>query len=164
MLNLRRISLLQCAASFFLANASRGIVLLDSSHSRRQVADTIPTASSPPVESGRRLQSNSLGSSLPLGSVMVASSQSSSSRHLSGPSQPSPRLLVRRLGRGVGCSHPGRNRFRSLLSINARELLAVEYGLRHFSFWCPTPRGQSSQTVPQPWLTYASKGALYRQS
>ena len=41
---------------------------------------------------------------------------SSPGRHLSDSSQPSPQLLVRCLGRGVGCSPPGRNRFRPLVS------------------------------------------------
>ena len=59
---------------------------------------------------------NSVGSGLSSGLGMVACSRSSTGRRLSGPSQPSPRLLVRRLGRGVGCSPPGRNCFRPLVS------------------------------------------------
>ena len=47
---------------------------------------------------------------------MVASPRSSPARHLFGPSQPSPRLLVRRLRREVGSSSPGRNRFRLVVS------------------------------------------------
>ena len=138
-LNRRRILVLRRAASLFLACSPRCPVLLDSSHSGRQATDAIPSAPpSPPLESRRRLGVDSLGSGLPSGSGMVASPKSSPGGHLSGPSQPSPRLLVRRLGRGVGCSSPGRNRFQPLVSeesrlpINARELLAVEYGLLRF--------------------------------
>ena len=46
----------------------------------------------------------------------MACSRPSPGRHFSGPSQPSPRLLVRRLGRGDGVLPPGHNRFRPLVS------------------------------------------------
>ena len=117
MLKCRRILLLRRAASLFLARTPQGIFLLDSSHSGRQATNEIPAAPpSPTLGSRGRLSANSLGSGLSPGSGMVASSWSSPVRHLSGPSQPSPRLLVRLLGRGVGSSSPGRNRFRPLVS------------------------------------------------
>ena len=117
MLNRRRISVLRRSASLLLAKASRSPIILDSAHSGRQAEDAFPSApSSSPVGSERRLHLNSVGSGLSSGLGMVACSRSSPGRHFSGPSQPSSRLLVRRLGRGVGCSPPGRNRFRPLVS------------------------------------------------
>ena len=117
MLNRRRISVLLHSACLFVARASRSPIILDSSHSRRQAVDAFPSApSSSPVGSERQLHLNSMGSGLSSGLGVVACSRSSPGRCLSGPSQPSPRLLVRRLGRGVGCSPLGRNRFRPLVS------------------------------------------------
>ena len=126
MLNRRRILVLGRAASFFLVNASRGTVLLDSFHSGRQVADAIPTApSSPSVGSGRRLHSNSLGFGLPPGISLAQVNP-----HLDFWSDASDVGWGAQLldATASGLWSPKE----ALLSINARELLAVEYGLHHF--------------------------------
>ena len=100
-----------------MAKASQSSFVLDSDCSGRQATDAIPSApSSSTVGSGGRLHLNSLGSDLSSGPGMVDCSGSSPGRHLSGSGQPSPRLLVRRLGRGVGHSPPGRHHFRPLVS------------------------------------------------
>ena len=118
--------------------ASRSPIILDSSHSRSQAVDAFSSApSSSPVVSKRRLHLYSMGSGLSSGLGMLACSRSSPGRRLSGPSQPPPRLLVRRFVREVGCSPPGHNCFRTLVSggssvVIARELRAVEFGVRQF--------------------------------
>ena len=117
MLNCGRISVLRRSASFFVAKASLSPIILDSAHSRRQAEDSFPSASSStPVGSERLLHLNSVRSGLSLGLRMVACSRSSPGRLFSGPGQPSPRLLVSRLGYGVGYSPPGHNCFRPLVS------------------------------------------------
>ena len=100
-----------------MEKASRSSFVVDLDCSGRQATDAIPpTPSSSPVGSGGRLHLNSLGSGLSSRLGMVDCSGSSPGRHLPGLDQPSPRLLVRRLGRGAGSSSPGRNRFRPLVS------------------------------------------------
>ena len=116
-LNHRRISVLRCSASFFLACAPRSTVFPDSSCSRRPLTDAIPSAAaSPSLGSRGRFDAHSLGLSLPSRSGVVVCSRSSPTRYFSGPSQPTPRLLVRRFGHGLGSSSPGRNRFQPVVS------------------------------------------------
>ena len=63
-----------------------------------------------------RLDTHSVGLSLPSGPGMVVGSGSSRAGQFSGSSQPEPRLLVRPFGRGLGCSPVGLNRFRPMVS------------------------------------------------
>ena len=57
------------------------------------------------------LDSHSVGLSLPSGPGMVLGSRSPRTRHFAGPSQTTPRLLVRRFRRGLGSSPVGLDRF-----------------------------------------------------
>ena len=71
-------------------------------------------------------------------SPVVAPSPSSLSRRVSAPSVSCPSLLVRRLGRGLGRPSRLSGRFgpvgtcQAVLSVYARELLAVQLGLFQF--------------------------------
>ena len=116
MLNRRRIPVLRRTARLIMEKASSSFVI-DLDCSGRQATDVIsPTQSSSSVGSGGQLHFNFMGSGLSSRLGMVDCSWSSPGRHRPGPGQPSPRLLVRRLGRGVWSSPPGLYRFRPLVS------------------------------------------------
>ena len=72
------------------------------------------TVSPPAVGSGGYVCPASLVSGLPQGSSVVARPSSSVSRGVSRPGLPRSGLLVRRLGRGLGCSPRLSHRFRPL--------------------------------------------------
>ena len=117
MLNCRRIPVLRRTARLIVEKASGSSFVFDRDCSGSQVMDAIPsTLSSPSVGSGGRLHLNSMGSGLLPRLGMVDCSRSSPGRHLPGPGQPSPRLLIRHLGCGVGRSPPGCYSFRPLVS------------------------------------------------
>ena len=73
-------------------------------------------SASPSLGSQGRFSVGSLELGLPSGSGMVVGSRSSPTRHFSGSGQPTPRLLVRCLGRGLGSSPPGQHLFRPMVS------------------------------------------------
>ena len=117
MLNRRRIPILRQAARLFVEKALRNLVFPDLDRSRGQVTHAIPSTSAPSsVGSDGRFHLDSVGSGVSSGSGMVGVSGSSAVRHISGSDQPSPRLLVRRLGRGVGGLSSGCDRFRPMVS------------------------------------------------
>ena len=116
-LNHRRISVLRCSASLFLARTPRSTVAFDSAGSGGEVKDAISAASaSSSLGSQGRFPVNSLGLGLLSRSGMVVGSGSSPTRYFSDSSQPTPRLLVRHLGRGLGSSPPGQHHFRPVVS------------------------------------------------
>ena len=120
-LNRRRIPVLQAAACFFLAGASPGSLLPLSPCSRRLPPHAVaPTHSSSFLGQGRRFSADSLERSLPSRSVVVARPGSSSGVCLTTPGAPRPRLLVRRLGCGLGCPSGRRGGFRSVVSGGCR--------------------------------------------
>ena len=117
MLNCRRIPILRQAARLFVKKALRNLVFSDLDRSRGEVTDVIPSTSAPSsVGSDGRFHLDSVRSGVSSGSGMVGDSGLSAVRHISGSGQPSPRLLVRRLGRGVGSSSSGCDRFRPMVS------------------------------------------------
>ena len=139
MLNRRRIPILRQAARLFVEKALRNLVFSDLDRSRGEVTDVIPSTSAPSsVGSDGRFHLDSMGSGVSFGSGMVGDSGSSAVRHISSSGQPSPQLLVRRLGRGVGAHLQDVTASglwspeEALLPINARELLAMEFGLHRF--------------------------------
>ena len=100
-----------------MEKASRSSFFSDRDCSGRQATDAIPSASSSPsVGSGGRLHLNSLGPELSPRLGTVDCFGSSPVRHLPSSGQPSPRLLVRRLRRRVGCASPRCYHFRPLVS------------------------------------------------
>ena len=108
MLNRRRIPVLRQAARFFVEEAARNSVFPDGDHSRGTVTNAIPSAStSSSLGSGGRFLHDSIESGVSPGPGMVGRAGSSSVGHFSGSGQPSPRLLVRRLGHGVSSLSSG---------------------------------------------------------
>ena len=82
-----------------------------------QASHAVPPVSAAPVlGSPRRLGSHCLDSPLSSRPPLVVIRVSSVSGGLSCPALPGPRLLVRRLGRGLGCSPVSRRGFRPLVS------------------------------------------------
>ena len=116
-LNRRRIPVLRCTARLIVEKASGSSFISDRDCSGRQATDAISsTSSSPSVGSGGRFHLNSMGLGLSPRLGMVDCSRSFPVRHPPSSDQPSPRLLVRRLGLRVGRSPPGCYRFRPLVS------------------------------------------------
>ena len=108
----RQIFILRSAASLLLAVSSWHSVLSVPSCSRGQASHEVPAVPAAPVlGSPGRLGSGSVDSSLSLPPPLVIRRVSSVSGGLSRP-----RLLVRRLGRGLGCSPGSRRGFRPLVS------------------------------------------------
>ena len=104
-LNSRRVSLLRRSSRQYLAAASRHSVVSRPSRSWRPPEGPISATVSPPaVGSGGYVCSDLVVSALPQGSSVVARPSSSVSRGVSRPGLPRSGLLVRRLGRGLGCS------------------------------------------------------------
>ena len=137
--NSRRVSVLRLAYRELMAIATRRPFFAGSPSSWRQTEDAVPPALPPSILGS----SGSGGSSVCVDGVssrppVVAPSPSSVSRSVSLPGVSRPTLLVRRLRRGVG-AHLDRqiasgmwDAQQSALSINARELLAVQLGLHQF--------------------------------
>ena len=103
--NWRRILVLRQAARVILAGAIRSAVLADPARSGRSSSHEISSACSAdavgpcrPIDSGLVVSGDSPGSRL------VARSRSVGARHFSGVGVPSARIVVRRLGRGLGGS------------------------------------------------------------
>ena len=131
--NRQRISILRLASHEIMALATGHALFAGSSSSWRQTADAVsPVVSQSILGSRRSLGSGVLDSVLPSRSPVVAPPTSPLPRCVPLPSLTRPRLLVRRLGRRVGCSSGSPGRFRPLglpqasMSINARELLAIQ--------------------------------------
>ena len=104
-LNSRRISLLRRSSRQYLAAASRHTVISRPSSSWRPTEGPISATVSPSaVGSGGHVCADPVVSALPQGSSVVARPSSSVSRGVSRPGLPRSGLLVRRLGRGLGCS------------------------------------------------------------
>ena len=114
-INRRRISLLCRSPRQFLVLASRHAVLSLPSGSRWPSEGEVSSGMSPQaVGSGRSVCPDSLVFGLPQGSSVVTRPSSSVSRGVSRSDLPGSRLLVRRLGRGLGCSPRFSDRFRPL--------------------------------------------------
>ena len=115
LLNGRRISLLRHSSRQYLAAASRHSVVSRPSRSWRPPESPISATVSPPaVGSGGFVCSDPVVFGLPQGSSVVARPSPSVSRGVSRPGFPRSGLLVRRLGRGLGCSPRLSHRFRPL--------------------------------------------------
>ena len=137
--NSRRVSVLRLASRELMALATQRTFFAGSPSSWRQTEDAVPPALPPSILGS----SGSGGSSVCVDGVssrppVVVPSPSSVSRSVSLPGVSRPTLLVRRLRRGVGCPSRSSDRFRPVgrppggVSINARELLAVQLGLHQF--------------------------------
>ena len=114
-LNSRRISVLRRSSRQYLAAASRHPFISRPSSSGRPSEGPISTTVSPPaVGSGGLVCADPVVSALPQGSSVVARPSSSVSRGVSRPGLPRSGLLVRRLGRGLGCSPRLSHHFRPL--------------------------------------------------
>ena len=113
--NSQRISLLRRSSCEYLALAARHSVLSLPSRSWWPPPGEVSPAVSPPgLGSGRPVSQDSLDSSLPPGSSVVARLAPSVSRGVSGSGVSGSGLLVRRLGRGLGSSSRLSHRFRPL--------------------------------------------------
>ena len=137
--NRRRISVLCRTTSVCLMRAFGSLVFFDFFCSRRSPSHVVSPASAPSlVGSGRRLHPSSLGRLLPSGSGVVAGAVSPGVWFLSISGIPRPRLLVRRVRRGLVSSLGGRGRFRPLVSGGVKPLhqrqgaLALERGMLQF--------------------------------
>ena len=143
----RRISVLRSTARRLLAVSAGHSVFSHPSGTRWQASNEVSSVpTTPELGSGGGLHSGPLDSRLSPRPPLVVRRASSTERGLSRPGLPGPRLLVRRLGRGLG-AHLGPVVVSGLwspeevgVSINARELLALEKGLLHFqsSLWGST--------------------------
>ena len=140
-LNWRRILVLRRAVSVILARALRNSVFHDSARSLGSPSDAFSSADPAAfLGSLRPVTCRQVDSSSSSGSGVVAGSLSSQGGRIPRPGVPPPaRLVVRHLGRGFG-AHLGEDVTSGLwfpqeaiLSINARELLAVKYGLWFFA-------------------------------
>ena len=113
--NSQQISLLRRSSCEYLALAARHSVLSLLSRSWWPPPGEVSPAVSPPgLGSGRPVSQDSLDSSLPPGSSVVARPAPSVSRGVSGSGVSGSGLLVRRLGRGLGRSSRLSHRFRPL--------------------------------------------------
>ena len=122
-LNWQRILVLRKAACVILAGASGSTVLHDSAHSGGTIADEITPVYSPEVMgSGRSDGAGGVESRDSRRSRMVAESRSFGSGYRSRSGVPSARLVVRRLGRGLGGASGRRSSFRPVGSGGVRLL------------------------------------------
>ena len=120
-LNWRRILVLRQAASVILAGAIRSAVLADPARSGRSSLHEIsPACSAEAVGPCRPIDSGQVVSGDSPGSRLVARSRSVGARHFSGAGVPSARIVVRRLGRGLGGSSGRKCYFRPLGSRGSR--------------------------------------------
>ena len=122
-LNWRRILVLCKTACIILTRALRSAVVHDPARTWRTAPNEIlPVYSSETLESCRSVCSGGMDSGDSPGFRLVAGSRSSGVRRVSGAGVPSARLVVRRLGRGLGGSSRRGSCFRPLGS----------RGIRHF--------------------------------
>ena len=107
-INCRRISILRLASRKCLAVSAGDAFLAGSPGPRGQTAHVVSATVPPPVDSCGLVRGVSSGS------PVVASPASPLTRCVSPPGVSRPRLLVRHLGRRVGCSSGSPRRFRPL--------------------------------------------------
>ena len=131
--NSQRISVLHLASRELMALAAGRPFFAGSPSSWRLFANAISPALPPPVLGSSGSPGSGVGvSGMSPRPPVVAPPSSPVLRDVSLPGVSRPSLLVGRLGRGVRCpSRPWDSR-QAALSINARELLAVQLGLRQF--------------------------------
>ena len=137
--NRLRISILRLASREVMALSAGDAFFAGSPGSWRQTAYAVsPAVPQSLLGSRRSLDSCGLVSGVSSGSPVVATPTMPLPECVPPPGVSQPRLLVRRLGRRVGCSSGSPRCFRPLglgtgVSIhNARELLAIQQGLLHF--------------------------------
>ena len=132
--NSQCISLLRRSSSEYLALAARHAVLSLPSRSRRpSLCEVSPTLSPPGLGSRGPVSQDSLDSSLPQGSSVVARPSPSVSRGVSSSSISGSGLLVRLLRHGLGSSSGFSHRFRPLgcrasLSVHQRSRASGHQG------------------------------------
>ena len=139
-LNWRRILVLRKTASVILAGAVRSAVFYDPARPGRTAPDeVVPVHSAETLGSCGSICAGGMDSGDSPGSRLVAGLRAVGARRVSGAGVPSARLVVRRLGRGLG-AHLGEEVASDLwapeeveLSINVRELLAIERALLWFA-------------------------------
>ena len=137
-INRRRISVLRLASRELMALSAGDAFFAGSPGSWRQTAYAVsPAVPQQVMESCRPLASCGLVRGVSSGLSVVATPASPLPRCVPPPGVSRPRLLVRRLGHRVGCSSGSPRRFlwdleQASLSINARELLAIQHSLLHF--------------------------------
>ena len=103
LLSIGDVRVLRKTACVILAGAFRRAVIHDPAHPGRTAPnEVLPVYSSESLESCGSVCSGRMDSGDPPGSRLVAGSQSSGARRLSGAGVPSARLVVRRLGPGLG--------------------------------------------------------------
>ena len=116
-LNGRRILVLRRSASVILARAIRGSVFSDSARSEGKALDVVSSIRPASLlGSDKTVCSDPLDSRDPSQSGVVARSSSLGARDFARSGVPSARLVVKRLGRGLGDSPRGRSSFRPLVS------------------------------------------------
>ena len=112
-INSRRVSVLRLAYRELVAVASRRSFFAGSPRSWRQTEDAVPPALPPSFLRPSGSGGSSVGvDGVSSRSLVVAPSPSSISRSVSPPGVSRPTLLVRRLGRGMGCPSRLSGRFR----------------------------------------------------
>ena len=122
-LNWRRILVLRQSASVILARVVRSAVLNDPTRAwGSSPHEVTPAGSAEPVGSCRSIAAGRVVTSDSPRSVLVARPRSLGARHFSGAGVPSARIVVRRLGRGLGGSLRRTGRFRPLGSRRCRAL------------------------------------------
>ena len=131
-LNWRRILVLRASAGVILPGAAGCIGFIDSARSGREASDAVsPVSSQAILGSDRPVDSRSVDSGDPLQSGVVTRSRALGARHFARPGVPSARLMVRRLGRGLGSSF-GRGRyFRPLVSRRTGDVHQYHGALSH---------------------------------
>ena len=143
-LNWRRILVLHQSSSIILARALRSAVLDDPTRARRSSPHEVsPACSAETVGSCRSVSDGRVVSGGSSRSLLVARPQSFGARHFSGAGVPSARIMVRRLGRGLGGSLGRTGRFRPLGSRGRRALDQCSRALGHrksSSVVCSTSR------------------------
>ena len=140
-LNWRRILVLRKSANVILARAIRGSVFNDSARSGGKASDAVSSIRpSSILGSGRLVCSGPLDSRDPSRPGVVARSSSLGARCSARSGIPSARLMVRRLGRGLGGSPRGRGNFRPLVSRGVSSISQRQRALssRTSSFLCST--------------------------
>ena len=122
-LNWRRILVLRQSASVILARVVRNAVLNDPTRAwGSSPHEVTPAGSAESVGSGRSIAAGRMVTSDSPRSVLGARPRSLGARHFSGAGVPSARIMVRRLGRGLGGSLGRTGRFRPLGSRRCRAL------------------------------------------
>ena len=131
-LNWRRILVLQATARVILAGASRGSVVYDSARSGKQASDEISSVCSQTLlGSSRSVESCSVDSGGACRPRMVAQLRAFGARRLPRSSVPTARLVVRRIGRGLGSSVRRRPCFRPMGSSRLGDVYKHQRTLGH---------------------------------